>query len=39
MLGTGRTTMAILEVAAPTPGDVVLVTAARSTVGKTVLKP
>ncbi|WP_329241482.1 zinc-binding dehydrogenase [Actinoallomurus sp. NBC_01490] len=33
MVGTGRTTMAILELAAPTAGDVVLVTAAAGGVG------
>jgi NADPH:quinone reductase len=33
MVGTGRTTMAILELAAPGPGDVALVTAAAGGVG------
>jgi NADPH:quinone reductase len=33
MVGTGRTTMAILELAAPTAGDVVLVTAAAGGIG------
>ena len=33
MIGTGRTTMGILEVAAPTPDDVVLVTAAAGGIG------
>jgi NADPH:quinone reductase len=33
MIGTGRTTMGILEVAAPTPEDVVLVTAAAGGIG------
>jgi NADPH:quinone reductase len=33
MVGTGRTTMAILELAAPTAGDVVLITAAAGGIG------
>ncbi len=38
MIGTGRTTMGILEVAQPTPEDVVLVTAAAGGIGSLVVQ-